>query len=91
MRRRRAWSARPRRRSRARAAAVRSDAASEGWSAAFSAGVVARGLPWRGEVAVGVEVRVGGEDGGGGGRLAGRVARTVAMAGRGGEDGGVVG
>ena len=48
-----------------------------------------RALRWRGEVAV--AVRAGGEDGGGGGRLAGRVARTVAMAGRGGEDGGVVG
>jgi hypothetical protein len=45
-----------------------------------------RGLRWRGEVAV-VVVRVGGEDGGSRGRLAGRVERTVAMAGRGGDDG----
>jgi hypothetical protein len=34
-----------------------------------------------------VVVRVGGEDGGSRGRLAGRVERTVAMAGRGGDDG----
>jgi hypothetical protein len=68
---------------------VRSDAASEGWSAACSAGFVVRGLRWRGEVAV-VVVRVGGEDGGSGGRLAGRVERTVAMAGRGEDDGAVV-
>ena len=79
----------PRRRLRVHAAAVRSAAASEGWSPACPALVVVRCLRWRGVVAAGMWA--GGEDGDGGGRLGERVERTVAMAGTAGEDGDVVG